>query len=157
ATARSPGRAACGSRPLDQPAVMRRAELCGGRRGRGDFRTRFLRFFWDCRVDGTLHNLNGSLVSFLVSGEPHMLDRYFRRRHVGARLRAGPFGQPLEEFAVYLHDRGHASMTVRLYMWGVEEFVRWIVSRKMTLAAIDEQLIRSFLGKNVLRGNRRSA
>ena len=55
-----------------------------------------------------------------------MLDRYFRRRHVVARLRAGPFGQHLEEFATYLHDRGHASITVRLYVWGAEEFVRWI-------------------------------
>lgn len=49
-----------------------------------------------------------------------MLEQYFRRRHVVTRLRAEPLGHLLEEFAVYLHNRGHSTFTVQGYLWATD-------------------------------------
>ena len=69
-----------------------------------------------------------------------MIDHYFRRRGVVARLRSGLFGKRLEEFAVYLHDRGHPPNTARAYLWAAEEFVCWIVANKTTASSASVML-----------------
>lgn len=85
-----------------------------------------------------------------------MFERIFRRHCVAVRLRSGPFGPHLEEFAEFLNDRGHARETIRLYLWAAEEFVRWLASRKLALDVIDEQLIDSFLQEETAKEPRRS-
>ncbi len=74
-----------------------------------------------------------------------MLDRYFHRRHIVNRLRAEPLGQLLEEFAVYLRNRGHTAFTVQGYLWATERFGRWLASHKIEVDAVNEGLLRSFL------------
>jgi site-specific recombinase XerD len=86
-----------------------------------------------------------------------MLDLCFRRRHVLARLRASPFGEHLERFSAYLHDRGHTHKTIRVYVWVAERFSRWLVAHKKPLDAIDEQLIQSFIRNQLLRPYQRPA
>ena len=85
-----------------------------------------------------------------------MLERYFHRHCVVARLLSGPFGQRLEDFAAYLRDRGHARETARLYLWAAEEFVDWLASKKLMLDKVNEQLIKSFLLKETPQDPSRS-
>ena len=74
-----------------------------------------------------------------------MLEQYFRRRHVVTRLRSEPLGQLLEEFAVYLHNRGHSTFTVQGYLWATERFGRWLALHKIEIEAVNEGQLQSFL------------
>ena len=74
-----------------------------------------------------------------------MLDQCFRRPRSAARLRAGPFGKAVEEFAAYLHDRGHAFKVIQGYVRGAHRLTRWLAAKGTALDAIDERLCCSFL------------
>jgi integrase/recombinase XerD len=80
-----------------------------------------------------------------------MLERFFRRRHVVARLRAGPCGQLLEKFAAYLHDLGYAPWSAQGYLWAAEHFSGWIAAQHLSFAKVDEGLIRSFVRDHLPR------
>ena len=82
-----------------------------------------------------------------------MLESLFRRSCVVDRLCSAPFGQHLEEFAIYLNDRGHALETMRLYVWAAEELVRWLASRNSSLDAIDARLVDLFLNEAETNGS----
>jgi site-specific recombinase XerD len=71
-------------------------------------------------------------------------------------LRSAPFGQSLEEFAIYLNDRGHAIETMRLYVWAADEFVRWLASLNSSLDAIDARLVDLFLNEAETNGSSQS-
>lgn len=86
-----------------------------------------------------------------------MLDLCFRRRHVLARLRASPFGEHLERFSAYLHDRGHTHKTIRVYVRVAERLSHWLVTRKKSLDIVDERLIQSFVRNQLLRPYQRPA
>lgn len=74
-----------------------------------------------------------------------MLDPCFRRPRLVARLRAGPFGRIVDEFAVYLHSRGQAYKVVQSYVRAADRFTRWLAARGMSLDAVDDRLKQSFL------------
>lgn len=74
-----------------------------------------------------------------------MLDQYFRRPSSVAELRAGPFGQLVEEFAAYLHDRGHAFKVAQAYVRRADRITRWLAAKGLSLGALDERRCQAFL------------
>jgi integrase/recombinase XerD len=72
-----------------------------------------------------------------------MFERYFCTR-VAARLRAGPHAAHLEAFAGYLHCRGHARLTVQVYVRAAELFFHYLHRRQRPLVSVNESLVRAF-------------
>lgn len=74
-----------------------------------------------------------------------MLDQCFRCRDVVVRLRAGPFGGMLDEFAAYLCDRGYTYPVVQHYLRAADRFTRWVARRGQALDDVGERLVQFFL------------
>lgn len=84
-----------------------------------------------------------------------MLDHYFRRPCALTRLRAGPFTEQLVALSIYLHERGYARLAIRSYVRNAARFARWLAAKKLSLDAVDEHLLRSFLASRPPRPSRR--
>ena len=80
-----------------------------------------------------------------------MLERYFRRGSALHRVRANPVGQELEEFAVWLNQRGHASGTIRLYLTAVAHFGNWLGKQAISVDSITDRLVSLFLCRHLPR------
>lgn len=65
-----------------------------------------------------------------------MLDDFFVRARVRARIRQNPCGRVLEPFVEYLNARGYSRNTVHLYLFAAEHFGKWLGRRKITRAAV---------------------
>lgn len=74
-----------------------------------------------------------------------MLDHYFRRASSVAELRSGPFGQVVEEFAVYLHERGYAFEVARAYLHKADRATRWLAVKGLAPKDLDEKRCQAFL------------
>ena len=74
-----------------------------------------------------------------------MLDQYFRRAAYVADLRSGPFGQVVEEFAAYLHERGYAFEVARAYVHKVNRATRWLAAKGLAPKDLDEKRCQAFL------------
>lgn len=72
-----------------------------------------------------------------------MFDVYFCPRVV-ARLQRHADTEILKGFLGYLHDRGHARLTIQVYVRAAELFLLWLRRRRQPLAAVDEAIVRSF-------------
>jgi integrase/recombinase XerD len=74
-----------------------------------------------------------------------MLDHYFRRPRVRARIRANILGAWIELYVSYLHQRGHPSSTIQLYVQAVEPFGVWLASEHGNVQSVTRPTIDSFL------------
>ena len=77
-----------------------------------------------------------------------MFDRYFCPR-VAARLRASPDADWLCSFLEALDKRGHARLTVQVYLRGAELFGRWLRRRHRALADVTDADVRAFVRRGV--------
>lgn len=80
-----------------------------------------------------------------------MIERFFQRSATLKRLRHGPFADLIERYAIFLAERGHATLTVRAYVCAVEHFVRWLRSSRRMAEEIDEVIVGSFLTRHLPR------
>lgn len=80
-----------------------------------------------------------------------MLDRYFHRPHILARLRRNVLGRSLDDFAVYLDDRGHTLSMIQRYMRVAEHFGHWLSSEKIPPTAVNEDTLHVFLHDHLPR------
>jgi integrase/recombinase XerD len=72
-----------------------------------------------------------------------MFDVYFCPRVV-ARLQSHGDAEILKRFLAYLHDRGHARLTIQTYVHAAESFLRWLQRHRLPLATVDESIVRRF-------------
>lgn len=72
-----------------------------------------------------------------------MFNVYFCPRVV-ARLQKHADTEILKGFLGYLHDRGHARLTIQVYVRAAELFLPWLRRRRQPLAATDEAIVRRF-------------
>ncbi len=72
-----------------------------------------------------------------------MFDVYFCPRVVH-RLQRHADTEILKEFLGYLHDRGHARLTIQAYVHAAELFLHWLRRRRQPLTAVDEAIVRGF-------------
>ena len=73
-----------------------------------------------------------------------MLEQYFRRPSSVTQLRAGPFGQVVEEFAVYLHEHGYAFKVGQAYVRRADRVTRWLAAKGLSPKDLDEKRCQAF-------------
>src|SRR4051812_23918603 len=74
-----------------------------------------------------------------------MLDRFFPRPCVRARLRANILGAWIEAYVDYLDRRGHPPGTIQPYVHAVEHFGAWLTSEQFVIEDVSQATIDSFL------------
>jgi integrase/recombinase XerD len=74
-----------------------------------------------------------------------MLNQVFDRPFVLSRLRAGPFGDLLDEYAGRLRAQGYTRSTIRQRVWAVEHFGTWFHSHPRSSPPLDQEAVRRFL------------
>ncbi len=75
-----------------------------------------------------------------------MIDTFFRRARVIARLQSGPLGQYLAELAQTLHQQGYAPASIRGYLSAGDKFGRWLIEQGHSVSEIDETLVEDYIG-----------
>ena len=84
-----------------------------------------------------------------------MFDVYFCPRVV-RRLRRGADAEILQGFLGYLHGRGHARLTIQVYVHAAELFLHWLLRRRLSLATVDEAMVRRFACRQQPQGRPRA-
>ncbi len=74
-----------------------------------------------------------------------MLDQFFSRGTVLARLRTGALGPVLDGFVDHLAARGHTHGTIQQYVRHCHHLARWMKRRRYTPGMLDEQKVEQFL------------
>jgi site-specific recombinase XerD len=80
-----------------------------------------------------------------------MLDQVFTRPFVLSRLRAGPFGDLLDEYASRLRDQGFTRSTIRYRIWAVEHFGTWLHAQRRSSRPLDPDAVDYFLTEHLPR------
>lgn len=74
-----------------------------------------------------------------------MLERYFRRPRVLARLRASVLAESLEPYVSRLAGRGHPVSTVQVYVQAVEHFGVWLRNEGIPVGAVGPDAVSEFV------------
>ena len=74
-----------------------------------------------------------------------MLDHFFRRPRVRARMRANVLGNWIEAYVSYLDQRGHPPGTIQQYVQAVEHLGVWLASEHIAVEALTRATIDFFL------------
>ena len=80
-----------------------------------------------------------------------MLDQVFDFPRIRSRLRAGILGDLLDEYVARLYARGLARLSIRLYVRAVAHFGSWLHAQGLSLPAVNQDLVRSFLYEHLPR------
>jgi site-specific recombinase XerD len=80
-----------------------------------------------------------------------MLDQVISCPRARSRLRAGPLGVLLDEYAAQLHARGYSRASIYNNVRAVGHFSAWLHAQALTLTAVNEQLIHSFLHEHLAK------
>src|SRR5712692_7899138 len=81
------------------------------------------------------------LLSGDAAGRWRMIDRFFSRRRIVARLESGPVRRELELFASVLREEGYAAETGRKYIRSAHRFGGWLEGIGVGIEGCHEQAI----------------
>ena len=82
-----------------------------------------------------------------------MLEEHFRRPRVCERIRSNPIAEQILEFIEFLDQRGHAPLTIQLYVQVVEHFGHWLGQARRPARLVRRQLLEEFYPGPIRRGN----
>jgi len=74
-----------------------------------------------------------------------MLEHIFARTHVIARLRCGPLGSYLDDFATSLRQHGYAPSRIQSYVRTGETFGRWLHRHAYALSDLDDAVVHRYI------------
>lgn len=74
-----------------------------------------------------------------------MVDRFFARRRTVERMRSGPLGRHVDEFAQRLEEQGYKRGSVSCKIRLVADLSRWLARRRMGASDLDERRVELFL------------
>jgi len=80
-----------------------------------------------------------------------MLEQFFKVRVVLERLRTGQVGCILDDFAAFLHARGHCRRGIQRHVRAAAHLGHWLESEDIPLAALDARVARRFLDEHLPR------
>jgi hypothetical protein len=66
-----------------------------------------------------------------------MLEHVFLRTGVIARLRGGPLGLYLDDFATFLHHQGYAPSHIQRSLRASDQFARWLHEQGAPVSEMD--------------------
>jgi hypothetical protein len=75
-----------------------------------------------------------------------MLEHLFIRTHVVTRLRHGPLGPYLADFATFLHQQGYAPSSIQSYVRTGETFGQWLQEHGYALSKLDDTIVQRYVG-----------
>ena len=73
-----------------------------------------------------------------------MLEHLFARTHVIVRLRRGPLGSYLDDFATSLHQHGYAPSSLQSYVRTGDTFGRWLHRHAYALSDLDAAVVHRY-------------
>jgi integrase/recombinase XerD len=76
-----------------------------------------------------------------------MLEHFFVRTHVIARLRHGPLGPYLDDLATLLHHQGYAPSSIQSYVRTGDTFGRWLHSHGYTVSVLDVTVFQRYVAR----------
>jgi site-specific recombinase XerD len=76
-----------------------------------------------------------------------MLEHFFVRTHVIARLRHGPLGLYLDDLATLLHHQGYAPSSIQSYVRTGDTFGRWLHRHGYTVSALDAAVFQRYVAR----------
>jgi integrase/recombinase XerD len=74
-----------------------------------------------------------------------MLEHLFVRPAVIARLRGGPLGPYLDDFATCLHDAGYAPSHIQRSLRAGDQFARWLDGQGAPVSAMDDTVLQRYV------------
>jgi site-specific recombinase XerD len=74
-----------------------------------------------------------------------MLEHLFARAHVIARLRRGPLGAYLDNFATILHQHGYAPSSIQSYVRTGDTFGRWLHRHGYVINDLDDAVVDRYI------------
>ena len=78
-----------------------------------------------------------------------MLECYFKRPRVLARLRKNVLYPPIRKLVCHLHGCGYEAGTIQSYVQKVEHFGNWLVSNGIPVASVNYDTINTFLDRHL--------
>jgi integrase/recombinase XerD len=78
-----------------------------------------------------------------------MLEDFFGCPRVRQRLQTHPCAAFLSQYAMHLNSLGCALRTIKEHVRAVEHFTSWLQAQGLSLAAVNSDIIRTFLGKHL--------
>jgi site-specific recombinase XerD len=74
-----------------------------------------------------------------------MLEHVFLRTGVIARLRGGPLGLYLDDFATFLHHEGYAPSHIQRSLRASDQFARWLHEQGAPVSEMDDAVLRRYV------------
>jgi site-specific recombinase XerD len=74
------------------------------------------------------------------------IQKAFKRASLIARLESGPLGSYLDDLEAALCEQRYATGTIQKYLRAADAFGRWLITQKIELRMVDEQLVSRYVG-----------
>ena len=78
-----------------------------------------------------------------------MLEYYFKRPRVQARIKTNVLHGQIRKLIYYLHDCGYRPNTIQSYVQKTEHFGNWLKTNGIPVSSINEDTISSFINKHL--------
>jgi site-specific recombinase XerD len=78
-----------------------------------------------------------------------MIEYYFKNKLVITRMRKSYFGDILDDFVLYLHNRGHRKAGIMAYCQAIQHLGQWLLNNRVPIQKINKKIIRKFLTKHI--------
>lgn len=82
-----------------------------------------------------------------------MLEHFYTYDYVLRRLRGGPLGGIIDDFAAHLYKRGHCPRVAQAYLSGAGHFSHWLELKRISPKSVSEATLAAFMNGH-LRGCR---
>ncbi len=78
-----------------------------------------------------------------------MLEYYFERPHIQARIRANVLCKQIRKLICFMHDCGYQPGTIQRYIPNVEHFGMWLKANGVKVSSVNKDTIKSFLNEHL--------
>jgi len=78
-----------------------------------------------------------------------MLEYYFKRPRVQARIRTNVLSHEIRKLIDYLHDCGYRPETIQSYVQKIEHFGSWLKTHGIQVSSVNKDTINSFLNEHL--------
>jgi site-specific recombinase XerD len=73
------------------------------------------------------------------------IQKAFKRASLLARLESGPLGSALADLEAALGEQRYATRTIQKYLQAADAFGQWLITQKIELRMVDEQIVSQFV------------
>jgi site-specific recombinase XerD len=78
-----------------------------------------------------------------------MLEYYFKRTRIQARIKANVLCKQIRKLICYMHDCGYQPGTIQKYILNAEHFGMWLKANGIKVSSVNKDTIKSFLNEHL--------